>query len=214
VLFLLFGSSGAGKTAAINGLRGRIAKLAIHDFDEIGVPPDANAAWRQRANGIWLKRALDYQHRGVDLLLAGQSPFGEILAAPLATELDGLSACLLDCDDETRMTRIRVRGRRWLARVPGELQDYFNWAEWMRRHAVDPSWRQEIVRDGGAEGMRWERWAGWQEGDPRWRILVIDTSGHPIGAVIDDLTSWIARERELLASGRHPLAADALHQLE
>ena len=76
MLFLLFGSSAAGKTFVLNELRGRIASLAIHDFDEIGVPAGADTAWRHRANEQWVRRALDYQADGTDLLLAGQTPFG------------------------------------------------------------------------------------------------------------------------------------------
>jgi hypothetical protein len=126
VLFLLFGSSGAGKTSAISALHGRISGVAVHDCDEIGVPADADTAWRQRANEVWLRRALDYQGDGVDLLLAGQTPLGELLAAPSAPCAEAIAACLLDCDDETRLARLRARGARWLARVPGDLQDYFN----------------------------------------------------------------------------------------
>jgi len=54
VLFLLFGSSAAGKTFALNVLRDRVPDLAIHDFDEIGVPSGADTPWRHRANEAWV----------------------------------------------------------------------------------------------------------------------------------------------------------------
>src|SRR5919204_6432024 len=107
MIFLVSGSSAAGKTYALKELREQKPELAIHDFDEIGVPPKADTAWRHRANEAWLQRALEYQAEGVDLLLAGQTPFGELLATPSATRLEALSACLIDCDDETRLTRLR-----------------------------------------------------------------------------------------------------------
>jgi hypothetical protein len=84
VLFLLFGSSGAGKTFVLDVLRDRVPDLAIHEFDEIGIPPDAGTAWRHRANEEWVRRALAYQAEETDLLLAGQTPFGELLATPSA----------------------------------------------------------------------------------------------------------------------------------
>ena len=146
MFFLLFGSSAAGKTFALNELRGRVANLAIHDFDEIGVPSGADIAWRHRADERWVRRALDYQAEGIDLLLAGQTPFGEVLAAPSASRLEAISACLIDCDDATRVARLRARGPRWFARTGGELQNYLNWAEWMREHAADPSSRTEVIR--------------------------------------------------------------------
>jgi hypothetical protein len=112
-----------------------VTDLAIHDFDEIGVPPGADAAWRRRANEEWSRRALDYQAQGIDLLLAGQTPLREFLEAPSALLLEAISACLLDCDDETRIARLRARGSEWFTRSAGELQHYLNWAEWLRSHA-------------------------------------------------------------------------------
>jgi hypothetical protein len=138
MLFLLFGSSVAGKTAALNALRGRVDRLAIHDFDEIGVPPRADTAWRHRANEQWLRRALEYQADGIDVLLAGQTPLGELLALPAALDLEAVSACLLDCDDDTRSERLRARGADWFASTGGTLEDYLAWAAWMREHAASP----------------------------------------------------------------------------
>jgi hypothetical protein len=80
VLFLPFGSGAAGKTFALAALQGRVPDLAIHDFDEIGVPAGADTAWRHRAIEQWVRRALEYQAEGTDVLLAGQTPFGELLA--------------------------------------------------------------------------------------------------------------------------------------
>jgi hypothetical protein len=202
VLFLLFGSSAAGKTFALHALRDRVPRLAIHDFDEIGVPADADRAWRQRANEIWLRRALDYQAQGIDLLLAGQTPLGELLATPSAPLLDGISACLVDCDDETRIRRLRERGPEWWARSSGDLGDYLSWAAWMRGHAEDPRFMPEvIVSDDGLPEMGWDRWSELEAGDPRWRVRVIDTSALPVEEVAARLVEWIAEERALARAG-------------
>jgi hypothetical protein len=207
VLFLLFGSSAAGKTFALDALNGRVAGLAIHDFDEIGVPAGANTGWRHRAIEQWVSRALDYQAEGTDLLLAGQTPFGELLAAPSASRLNAISACLIDCDDETRVARLRARGHGWLEQTGGDLQDYLNWAAWMREHAVDPSSRTEVIRhEATLNEMRWTRWSDWRAGDPRWRVRTIDTSALPVENVADELVEWIDAERALFRSGAHPLA--------
>jgi hypothetical protein len=207
VLFLLFGSAGAGKTTALEGLgRRELPSLAIHDFDEIGVPPGADTAWRQRANEQWVRRALEYQADGLDLLLAGSTPLGELLATPSAPLLVAISACLLDCDDATRLARLGPRGQGWVRRGGGQLRDYVNWAEWMRRHAADPNWRPAVIRRSktGVE-MRWERLSDWTEGDPRWRVRVVDTTERSVDDVADELADWIADERALVRSGEHPL---------
>lgn len=211
MLFLLFGSSAAGKTFALNGLRGRVADLAIHDFDEIGVPQGADTAWRHRADEQWVRRALAYQAAGTDLLLAGQTPFGELLATPSATALEAISACLIDCDDDTRVARLRARGPEWFARTAGDLQDYINWAAWMRGHAADPTWRTEVIQhDATGDEMQWSRWSGWHTDDPRWRVRVIDTSASSVQEVGTAVVEWISGERALLRSGTHPLTGAAL----
>ena len=208
MLFLLFGSSAAGKTFALNALRDRVEDLAIHDFDEIGVPSGADTAWRQEANEQWVRRALEYQAAGTDLLLAGQTPYGELLAAPSATSLEAISACLIDCDDDTRVERLQARGPEWFERSGGGLQDYLNWAAWMRGHAADPSWRTDVIQiDAAGTEMHWSRWIHWRAADSRWRVRVIDTSGVPVGEVAARLIEWIYEERALLRVGAHPLAA-------
>jgi hypothetical protein len=210
VLFLLFGSSAAGKTFVLEQLQGRVAALAIHDFDEIRVPRGADTTWRHRADEEWVRRALVYQAEGTDLLLAGQTPLGELLAAPSGPRLEAISACLIDCDDETRVARLQSRGPKWFARSPGELQDYLNWAAWMRGHAADPSWRTDVIRHKETVGeMHWSRWIGWRAGDPRWRVRVIDTSVLSVQEVATKLIEWIKKERALLRSGAHPLAGAA-----
>jgi len=162
VLFLLFGSSGSGKTVVLDELRDRNVGLAIHDFDEIGVPVEADTAWRHRADEEWVRRALECQADGRDVLLAGQTPFGELLATPSALRLEAVSACLIDCEDATRESRLAVRGG------SADLQAFAAWAEWMRRHASDPRWRQDVIRHPETESdMQWSRWAEWDASDPR-----------------------------------------------
>jgi len=118
---------------------------------------------------------------------------------------------LIDCDDQTRIARLRPRGPEWFARTAGELQDYLNWAAWMRGHAADPSWRTEVIRvDVTDNAMHWERLDGWRGDDPRWRVRVIDTSELPVEEVGARLIEWIAQERALLRLGTHPLLGTAL----
>jgi hypothetical protein len=59
--------------------------------------------------------------------------------------------------------------------------------------------------------MRWTRWSDWRAGDPRWRVLIIDTSALPVENVADELVEWINAERALFRSGAHPLAGMAAY---
>jgi hypothetical protein len=209
MFFLIFGSSCAGKTTLLNELRARHGELEIHDFDEIGVPEDADTAWRHRANEQWVQRAVA---SGTDFVLAGQTPLGELLAVPSAPQLDAISACLLDCDDTARLVRMRGRGDDWAARFGGNLEDFVHWGEWMRGHARDPRFRQFVIRERCDDSMEWARWSGWRANDPRWRVHVVDTSHMSVEEVVEELERWFEEERELARAGRHPLTGVALSE--
>ena len=181
-------------------------------------PPGADTAWRHQANERWIQRALEYQADGTDLLLAGQTPFGELLAAPSAPLLDGIAGCLVDCDDNTRAARLEERGSAWFARSAGHLQAelpwadwvqrHLKWAEWMRRHAVDPTWQPDVIRHGDTDPqLDWSRWSDWKAGDSRWRVRVIDTSDMSPEQVAESLLEWIADERNAKV---HPSARSSV----
>ncbi|HEY7259512.1 MAG TPA: hypothetical protein VH459_10600 [Gaiellales bacterium] len=167
MLFLIFGSSAAGKTFVLEPLRRRVPDVVAHDFDEIGVPAAADLEWRLRSNEEWLQTALEHQRAGRDMLLAGNTPIGELVDSPSAPLIEGISACLLDCDDATRTERLRVRGEAWIERTGADLDDYLAWADLLRRHAADP----------------------------RWNVHTIDTSRLSVDEVADELARWIRAQR-------------------
>jgi hypothetical protein len=188
MLLTITGSSCSGKTTAVRAC-GPMPGVVWHDFDEIGVPDDAGTAWRHRETEEWIRRALDYQARGLDMLLTGQSPLGEVLACPSADRLDGIVACLLDVADDVRRQRLRERG------VAPDA--YLGWARWQRAHAADPRHRPEAITAGGWAPMRWDRWSDWTGDDPRWAVTVIDTTGRPVGETAADIRRWVeSRHRQ------------------
>lgn len=201
MLLTIAGSSCSGKTTAAQGCT-REPGLVVHDFDEIGVPSDADLRWRQRSLEQWLRRVLRHQREGRDVLLLGQSPLGEILAAPSAVELDGIAAALLDVADDERLRRL---ARRDPGRWPEERQRAFlGWAEWHRRHAADPRHLPEVLTAGSWPAMRWDRWSDWPTGDPRWQVTVLDTTGQPVARSAADVRDWVVTARAR-GSGRDAL---------
>lgn len=190
MLFLLWGASGSGKTTVMRALAPDLPGFAVHDFDEVGVPSDAGAAWRHQTAETWVRRALDEQAAGRHVLLAAQLPFGELLACPSVPDLDGVVGCLLDCDDYERIDRIRTRG----AGSGAATQDTLCWAVWLRMHARDPQWRPDVITTDGGPEMRWDRWQRWTARDPRWRTTRIDTTGHELGDTVQMVQAWIDRE--------------------
>ena len=198
MLFVLTGSSAAGKTAVLSGLAASVADLEPHDVDELGVPRGASRRWRQEATEAWTRRVIASAAR--DTLIASQTPLGEWLAVPSATALEGIAVCLLDVSDQIRAERLR---RRREAIAPGRIQlrHLLAWAAWHRSHAADPQWRQDVIQQGAWERMRWERWRHWQRGDHRWDVLRLDTSVAPVEDTVEQLARWIVERRSAQSAG-------------
>ncbi|MEV7389312.1 hypothetical protein [Streptomyces sp. NPDC091215] len=153
-----------------DGSRGDLAVLRASrradDFDAVGVPEGADRRWRHRMTEMWARLAVEYQDRGVDLLLTGQSPLGVVLATPSAPLLDGIAVCLVDVSDEVRRARLAERDcGRWDAQAVDSL---LGWAAWHREHALDPQHRPHVIVQDSWPEMVWGRRTEWDAGDPRW----------------------------------------------
>lgn len=206
MLFKLTGSSCSGKTTLAYATASRLQQIAVHDFDELGVPAGADLHWRQRTTELWVRRALEHQERGVDLLLTGQSPLGEVLATPSAPLLDGIAVCLVDVADEVRQARLAERDPgRW---DPPAVDAFLGWAAWHRLHALDPRHRPDVIIENSWPEMAWHRWTAWHAGDPRWRTELLDTSGLPLAMSVVQVERWITEQREMHMAGQLALSQD------
>ena len=204
MLLVVTGSSGSGKTTLARAMGDRLDGLAVHDHDEIGVPDDADTRWRHRTTEEWIGRALEYQDRGLDLLLTGQSPLGEILAAPSAPLLNGIAVCLVHVGDDERRRRLERRDNgRW---SPAVLDSFLGWSSWHLGHAADPHHRPEVILTGSWPRMAWNRWSTWTKDDPRWATHIVDTTGRSVDQSVDDLEQWVTKQRNARQAGRLPLS--------
>jgi hypothetical protein len=195
MLLMLTGSSCSGKTTLAFAVAagGRVPMLAVHDFDEVGVPANPERGWRNRMTEFWVRRALAYQADGVDLLLTGQSPLGELLAAPSAPALNGIAVCLVDVEDEVRRARLTERDAgRW---SPKAVDAFLGWAAWHRGHAVDPRHLPEALTEGSWPDMAWHRWSTWTADDRRWHTDLLDTTVDPLAHCVARTEQWIATSR-------------------
>lgn len=61
-----------------------------------------------------------------------------------------------------------------------------SWTAWLRVHAAEPQWRQDVIRDIGLPTMNRERWVHLKRGDPSWKVHVIDTIWLTVAQVIDE----------------------------
>nr|WSX47863.1 AAA family ATPase [Streptomyces sp. NBC_00974] len=204
MLLKLTGSSCSGKTTLAYSVGERLGRIAVHDFDEVGVPEGADRQWRNRMTEMWVRRALEYQARGVDLLLTGQSPLGEVLASPSAPLLDGIAVCLVDVSDEARRGRLTKRDLdRWDAPA---VDAFLGWAAWHRKHAENPGYRPDVIIDDSWHSMAWHRWTGWTADDRRWCTHLVDTTDQPVAECVDQVEQWVTEQRDALRSGRLTLS--------
>lgn len=67
-------------------------------------------------------------------------------------------------------------------------------------HAVDPQLQPGVIRDDCGSQMRWERWASWQRGDPRWAVPTIDTTTMPAEEVVERMAGWMLAQRQRIGA--------------
>jgi hypothetical protein len=194
LFFLVSGSRGSGKSTLIQEISGRLDNVECHDDDEVQfgdaitaeVARDEDSRCQKLEEFVQL--ALEKQEEGRNFLLATQSPLGELLACPSAPKLNGVAACLLDCSDVVRITRMRERGDgpEW---PPN--QDALGWASWHRMHAWDPQWEQRVIVGNGPAAHDYQRWTDWEQRDARWQVAVIDTTELSVEQMVDGVVEWV-----------------------
>lgn len=191
MLFSLTGASGAGKSSVLAHLSevDWDADVECVEFDSIGVPEGADTAWRHAAVETWVQRALAAQERGGHLVLCGQVPMGELLAAPSADRLDGVAVCLLHCSPDVRRSRLLARGE-----DPSAIVHHNRFGEWFLAHTLDPTHAPEVIRVPSSVPMRWARWADWSPGDSRWHAEIIENELLTPAQTARLVEEWVRRE--------------------
>jgi hypothetical protein len=189
MFYLITGAAASGKSTIAHHLKERLAAIECHDYDNV---PFQKGQTRSTYTEQWILRALEAQASGRDFLVTAHAPFGELLASPSAVKLDGISACLVDCNDFVRCQRYRNRPQmeEWPL-----TQDTLCWAVWQRMHAWDPQWEQRVIVKPDYPGLDWERWTGWAKGDPRWDVRIFDNSFLPIDETVKILTDWTVEQK-------------------
>jgi len=119
------------------------------------------------------------------VVVSGEAILGEVLCSPSIDQVNGFRTCLLDCDDVTRVDRLRARG------TYGPNMQILCWAAFLRVHAVDPGWCPEVLQTGEASIMRWNQWNNRRRGDAVWQQEVIDTSCLTLDEVAEEIARWI-----------------------
>ncbi|MAZ45039.1 MAG: hypothetical protein CMF48_07690 [Legionellales bacterium] len=182
-IYFIGGASGSGKTAIMENLQIRVGpQISVYDFDDIGVPEDADARWRQSATEQWLKKLIS---ENKNACLLGQIVLGEILSCPSAQAIEKISYCLLDVSDYERIQRLRKRN------TYGVDQHMLNWSSWLRMHLFDPQWAQNVIKDNAWEDLDFTKVEALNAWEPLAHTKILDTTGLDINQVANEVSLWV-----------------------
>lgn len=106
----MIGVNGVGKSTIIPLLRNRLnlETVELHDFDERGVPDNADSFWRGSETLHWASVGKGNLAKGISTIICGYSKPKEIKAAEESLGID-ISVYLLDANKEVIEKRILNR---------------------------------------------------------------------------------------------------------
>lgn len=187
-MFFVLGASGSGKTSVLNKIT-LAADHVAYDFDDIGVPLGADKQWRQQATVQWLDKIVASGKESSSCLF-GQLVLGEILACRSSEKLSSINVCFLDCDDATRVDRLKQR------QSPAD-QHTLNWASWLRMHHEDPQWEQHVIKENGSRQLVFSRWDQHTSWDELANVYKLDTSDLSVEEVCQRVEKWVSQTNRI-----------------
>lgn len=126
-VYFITGTSGSGKTTLTHYLKEKLPKtfFEIYDFDENGVPPNADKAWRQKTTDYWLQKAQENSVNNKSTVICGISVPSEILGSSKKPNLP-IYFGFIKISDE--IIKQRLQERNWNEQL---IQDNINWAHYL-----------------------------------------------------------------------------------
>lgn len=109
-IFLITGVNGIGKSTLLSELKKSLDSdvFSIHDFDERGVPDNADKIWRQSETFYWIELGKKNKEVGRSTIICGFMKFPEIRDSLEQLSISA-NICLLDANDEIISKRILGR---------------------------------------------------------------------------------------------------------
>ena len=182
-IYFIAGASGSGKTAVAPYLKKILPEhFQICDFDDIGVPHNADKKWRQESTEKWLQKLLKDNK---DTCLLGQMVLGEILACPSSKQFGKINLMFLDVSDSERVARLKYSSPA-LAN-----QNMLNWASWLRMHHADPSWTTSVIEEDASSIMNFSQLKRFNKYNEVANLRFVDTSGLELSEVALKISEWI-----------------------
>lgn len=105
-ILFISGAEGVGKSTIISGIKKKLKKAKIYDFDGVGVPLNPPLSWRHKTTKHWLKISEKNEKLGKDTIIVGLSFPSEILRFSKRKEIKFI---LLDISIKEREKRLKKR---------------------------------------------------------------------------------------------------------
>ncbi len=104
--YFITGSSGAGKSTLVKELRSLLFKgFAVHDFDELGVPLDADNIWRIETAKKWIDIAKENKIKNISTIIVGLTHPDEISEIAKKEQIE-VKYCMLEVEYEELKRRL------------------------------------------------------------------------------------------------------------
>lgn len=184
MIYFIYGASGSGKSTLLPLLKDSGLDIEFHDFDDIGVPNDANKVWRQKATNTWVTKALE--RKKATCILGGAVP-GEVVSSPSYIRYTpDVHFLLLDCTDTVRFKRLTERNSY------GPNQDIMNWSSWLRVHSINPQWEQHVIFEEAWGDMNFKSLKELSEWSDSVKPEVIDSTNETPIDTAQNIIGWLS----------------------
>lgn len=131
-IFFITGTSGSGKSTLMENLKLKLSPLhfAVYDFDEIGVPANADQEWRQNTTDYWLQKSYEHSLEGKSTVICGVVVPSEVLNSDYKLAMN-IYFGFIKVDDNIITQRLLERG--WNQQL---IDDNLNWACYLEKEVM------------------------------------------------------------------------------
>jgi broad-specificity NMP kinase len=136
-IFIILGTSSAGKSMVCNAIRSKKPEWAVFDIDEEGVPEHPTKEWRRERTNQLLKKVKENQEK--DVILCGVIVPSEVKESKEYTNEIAIHYIFLKVNEEIIKERLEAR-----AYSEKEIADNINWSNYLEEEVKNQE-NQTIV---------------------------------------------------------------------
>jgi len=118
-IFFITGTNSAGKSTIVPLLKKSLSGLfLVYDFDEVGVPKNVDAKWRQKTTNHWLDIGIKNAKKKITTVICGLTKPHEIYENIKKKNKVSVKICLLDVSANEITKRLKKRFKK-----PGSVKN-------------------------------------------------------------------------------------------